>query len=446
MKRILCMVLAILMFGFAANAEEFHMVFYGDWNEINKASYQEELAEVFHSVYPRLYARWGRETAPRLVYFEAASEGDVSVAASYLNYVVLNTEYANRAPYDLGYFAHELTHTVQGYNGRINYGGDAWWVENMANYGRFRYFHWTDAKWMEPSSIDPDDWMDWGYTPYGNCQWFFAYMDDRYPTVIDENGTMHYGLIDAIHRLIYTNEGEMLNDNPYLPETPINRLVNDITSYESIDALRLRFAEELREGTWSFNGFSKYKDNFLTENLNGIQNPEYPSWEEAIHTRSSAEPMAAVTEGENLCLHAGCVEVSGFVNEYEAPEMLTDGDPYTKWCSTSHSVSSMKYAMDGAGQWIVLDLGEEKEFDTYTVLNTKTVESYYGNMVSWELMASSDGVEWRCVDYQTDCNLDMVSFHVGMQKARYLLLKAYRPDDGEVGTIRLYELMLFKMG
>ena len=40
--------------------------------------------------------------------------------------------------------------------------------------------------------------------------------------------------------------------------------------------------------------------------------------------------------------------------------------------------------------------------------------------------------------------MDLASFDVGMQRARYLLLKAYDPDDAQVGTIRLYELMLFK--
>jgi len=444
MKRILCAILAILLIPLAAGAEELHIVFHGDWDQIQKEDYQEQMADLFETTYPRLYARWGTEDSPTTIYCKADAGDHSGVAYSYGQHVVVAVDYANSMPYDRGFFSHELVHCIQAYSGKLSYDGDAWWTENMANYGRFRYYHWADVSQMEPSSANPEDYMDWGYQPYGNCQWFFAYMDDRYPTAMDDQGQLQYGLIDSIHRLICANEGEELDDNPYLPETPINQLVCALTGYESIDALRLRFAEELREGSWSFSGFGGYEDNFLTEDLENVRNPDYPSWEQAIHRSGSAEAMEAITEGENLCLNASVVEASGFVNEYEAPQLLVDGDFYTKWCSTQSHVSNMKYGMDGTLQWIVLDLGEEKEFDTYTIVNTKTIEPGYGNMVCWELLTSLDGENWNSVDYQADCDRDMASFDIGLQRARYVLLKAYDPDDGQVGTIRLYELMLFK--
>ena len=64
-------------------------------------------------------------------------------------------------------------------------------------------------------------------------------------------------------------------------------------------------------------------------------------------------------------------------------------------------------------------------------------------MVQWELLLSNDGENWLSVDYQSHCDADQASFEIGPQSARYLLLKIYDPDNGERGTIRLYEFMLF---
>lgn len=443
MQKLFLLLIMLLSIPCMATAEEYHIVFHGDWDQIQKPSYQEEMAEMFEMSYPRLHARWGMEDAPVTIFLQADAADKESVAYSYGQHVVISVDYANRAPYDFGCIAHELTHCVQGYSGKLIYGGDAWWTENMANYGRFRYYHWADISQMEPSSTLPADWMDWGYAPYGNCQWFFAYMDARYPTMLDAQGQIQYGLIDSIHRLIRANEGELLDDDPYDAHTPINKLVCAITGYESIEALRLRFVRELQEGSWAFTGFEDYQDNFLTENLPGVSNPEYPSWEHAIHRSSESETEEAQTSGENICQGAAIVAASGFVNAFEAPEMLIDGDSNTKWCSTPDHVTNMTHSMDGAKQWIVIDLGAEKQFDTYTILNTQTVEPSYGNMVQWELLVSGDGENWLSVDYQSHCDVDQASFDIGQQSARYLLLKIFDPDNGERGTIRLYEFMLF---
>ena len=75
-------------------------------------------------------------------------------------------------------------------------------------------------------------------------------MDYRYPTRKDAQGQLQYGLIDSIHRLIRSHDGEEpLDDDPYDPQTPINQLVCAITGYESIEALRLRYVQDLQEGT-----------------------------------------------------------------------------------------------------------------------------------------------------------------------------------------------------
>ena len=443
MKKLLWLLVVLLFAPCMAGAEEYHIVFHGDWDHIQKPSYQEEMAEMFKTTYPRLYNRWGMGDAPATILFQADAEDKESVAYSYGNHVVVTVDYANLAPYDLGCIAHELTHCVQGYSGKLNYDSDAWWTENMANYGRFRYYHWADQSQMEPSSTQARDWMDWGYRPYGNCQWFFAYMDDRYPTTLDAQGQLQYGLIDSIHQLIRSNEGPELDDDPFDPSTPFNQRVYAVTGYETMEALRLRFVQELQESTWTFTGFQGYPDNFLTENLPNVPNPQYPSWEQAIHRSGAAPIMDPITQGENLCAGAAILEATGYTNHMEGPELLIDGDFNTKWCCTMDRVTSMKHGMDGAKQWIVIDLGAEKPFNTYTIVNTRKIEPYYGNMVEWELMVSSDGESWHSVDYQSHCDEDLATFYIGEQNSRYLLLKIYNPDNGERGTIRLYEFMLF---
>lgn len=443
MKKLFCALMALLFFASAAIAEEFSLILHGDWDQVKKVVYQREMQDLFESTYPRLYARWGMYDTPTVIYYQADKEEYENVAYSYSNHVVVSVDYANDEPYDLGFFSHELTHCIQGYSGKLIYGGDAWWTENMANYGGFRYYHWADASQLEAEPTDYRDWMDWEYAPYGNCQWFFAYMDDRYPTLMDENGALQYGLIDSVHRLIKANTGEELDDDPYDPETPINKTVYAITGYESFEALRIRFAEELETGAWTFRGFKDYRDNFLTENLPGVENPEYPSYDQAIPKTEKAQSAEEFENAENLLKGAVIVGASGFVNESETPEMLIDGDFRTKWCSTRYHISDTRHLTDGARQWIEIDLGEEKTFNAYAFVNTRYTEPYYGNMVSWELLVSKDGENWLTADRQTWLNKDLISLDIEEHTARYLLLKIHDPDNNEVGTIRLYEMMLF---
>lgn len=223
-----------------------------------------------------------------------------------------------------------------------------------------------------------------------------------------------------------------------------NRIVQEITGFDCIESLRVQFAKELQEGTWTFAGFCAYRDNFLTENLPGVKNPEYPAMAEPAHGQKTAAPIGAITSGNNLCVGASVVAVSGQVNENERAQLLIDGNFRTKWCCTAAAATDHRYNLDGTKQWIILDLGGEKEFNTYTIMNTKTVESSYGNMTRWELLTSNDGETWTSVDYQPDCDQNSASFRIGRQSARYVMLRIYDPDDSQAGTIRLYEFMLYQ--
>ena len=74
----------------------------------------------------------------------------------------------------------------------------------MANYGGFRYFHWSNPKYVQIYEATDTSLQDWGYQQYRNNKWFFAYMDSKYPTRKNADGTLKLGLIDSINKLIIT--------------------------------------------------------------------------------------------------------------------------------------------------------------------------------------------------------------------------------------------------
>jgi hypothetical protein len=319
----------------------------------------------------------------------------------------------------------------------------AWWTENMANYGGFRYFHWSNPKYVQIYEASDTSLQDWGYEQYGNNKWFFAYMDYKYPTTKDASGNIKYGLIDSINKLIKDNStGSAYTDDPYLSGSPFNNVVKEITGYDTIEELRLKYVEELQNGTWTFTGFADYSDNWITEDIEGVDNPDYPTIQEKTHgTNTASQLSSAVTSGTNLCSTASVYDCSGYTNANESPEKLIDGNLSTKWCATTSSVTNPTYKLSGVAHWIMLDLGEEKEFNTYTLYNTQTKEGY-GNMTEWEVLTSNDAKTWTSVDYQPSNNSSIASFNVGSQKARYIFLKVFTPDDG-TGTLRLYEFQLY---
>lgn len=422
---------------------DYKLLYTGDWDLITAEGYQDSLTRLFYNSYPKIYARFATGSEPKTITFEADKSYD-GVAYALGTKIVVSVDYANANPQDIGFFSHEITHTAQQYGNNLNYGDDAWWTENLANYGGFRYFHWSDAEYVQVYTADDASLQDWGYQAYGNNKWFFAYMDAKYPTTKDANGKLTYGLIDSINRLVKQNTGAQLNDDPYDTTSRFNQVVKKVTGYDCMEDLRLQYVKELKKGTWAFEGFGAYTDNFITENLPNVENPVYPMISEAVHGDKTAKAESAVTTGDNLCDGATIYKVSGQVNNSERAALLIDGNANTKWCSTTGSVSNQQYSLDGTRQWVILDLGGEKQFNTYTILNTQTVEPGYGNMTEWELLVSNDGETWTSVDYQPSCNRAKASFNIGNQSARYVMLRIYNPDDSQVGTVRLYEFMLFQ--
>ena len=173
-----------------------------------------------------------------------------------------------------------------------------------------------------------------------------------------------------------------------------------------------------------------------------INGSEYPMVGEKIHgNKTAAQLNNTVSDGTNLCLNGKVYECSGYTNDNESADKLIDGKLDTKWCATSSNVTSGEYSLNGVKHWVKIDLGKEQEFNTYTIYNTKSKEGF-GNATEWEILISNNNNDWTSVDYQASNNSAVASFNIGNQKARYVMIKVFTPDDG-VGTLRLYDFQLY---
>lgn len=415
---------------------EYEAIFTGDWDQVTATNYKKNLKDLFYQVYPRQYTRWGTGSEPKRM-FIVADKGYDGVAYTMGNSIVISVDWMNSNPVGIGYFSHELTHAAQQY-GNVTSSGSAWWVENMANYGGFRYYHWATEDNVQVYQASDTSLQDWGYQAYGNNKWFFAYMDAKYPTTKSSDGTVKLGLIDSINNMLKTNKGTKYDDNPKDTSTPWSKLVYQITGYDCIESLRLKYVEELKNGTWAFTGFRYYQDNWITEGIAGVDNPTYPMIGPKTHgSKKAAKLDTAVTSGNNLCSGASILHTSGQTNVNEAAEKLIDGNLDTKWCSRSSSESTFNGVMHS----VKIDLGSKKTFNTYTIYNTQSKENF-ANASEWEILVSEDGKTWTSVDYQNNNNNSVSSYNIGTQTARYVQIKIFNPGDS-AGTIRLYEFQLY---
>ena len=309
----------------------------------------------------------------------------------------------------------------------------------MANYGGFRYFHWGySTKFVQIYNMSDQSLQDWGYQAYGNNKVFFAYLDSMWPTTKNEDGTLKYGLIDSINRMIKDSE-VMLNDNPRTKGSTFNNKVKEVTGYDTVEDLRKDYEKKLENGEWEFIGFRDYVDNFLTEDIEGVPNPTYPMREPVKKgDKTNAVLSSPVTEGSNIAKGATIVSSSG-QRPTNPVENVLDGKLDTMWYAPSGASGDHKYELGSYQHELVIDLGEKKSFNTYTLVNAG--KSF--NTREWEILISDDGKTWTSVDYQKDMNQEQVSVNVGDQSARYVMLRVYASDKGAGKILRLHEFMLF---
>ena len=414
----------------AAGEDDIRLVFAGEWDSIADKEYKVRLENLFYSFYPVILRRWGIGGEPHTITFTAEHDPE-GVAYCSGSDIGLSIEYANEEPDDIGFFAHELTHAVQHYDTDLD-----WWTEGMASYGGFRYFHWAHEDTVSLIDQYGQGIAEWNYEPYGNCILFFAYLDYNYPTVRNADGTIRYGLIDSVNRAV--RAGEIDSDSGQDdPSSSFNRVVRKVTGVDTIEEIRQTYVEECMSGSWVFSGFGDYQDNFITEDLI----TSYPSLRAADLSnvpRAERSDTVLVFE-DNVIEGASVVRSSGYINDHEQDAFICDGDTGTKWCAESGDVTDYAYIADGVTHFIVLDLKGDKTFNAYTVYNAGTLEDADYNTVSWELLASDDGITFTPVDCQEGNGEDIASFVTGETHARYVMLKVFTPDSG-VGTVRIYEL------
>ena len=77
--------------------------------------------------------------------------------------------------------------------------------------------------------------------------------------------------------------------------------------------------------------------------------------------------------GDNLCLKATIVGTSGYINDDEAVQFMLDGSTDTKWCATEGNIELTDHNDEmlakGIYHWAIIDFGEAKTFDKYTMIN-----------------------------------------------------------------------------
>ncbi len=412
---------------------EYKLLYAGDWDLITAKGYQDSLTKLFYNSYPKLYARWGTGSEPKTVTF-VADKGYDGVAYSSGRQVVVSVDYANANPRDIGFFSHEITHQVQQY-----WFSSSWWTENMANYGGFRYFHWSDAEYVQLyKDANQSDLYDWNWQPYGDgSKWFLAYLDEHWPTGKNADGSLNLGLIDTINKEIKSGRLTGQSDDPKDPNNTFNKIVKEITGFDCMEDIRVQYAAEFKSGAWDFKGFGNYTDNFLTENLPNVENSVYPMVTDPLHGNKSATAENAVVNDSNLCLNASIYGRSGVASVRMSAEKMIDGNTDTKWSVETCELNA--YTLDGALQWIIVDLGEVKTFSKYTMISGASTP-----LAEWGIFISEDAKHWTSVDYQNGNEQASASYAIGETSARYVLIRIYNSGDTNKSAVKIAEFGLYE--
>lgn len=401
------------------------------WELISDPAYWKEIEETFYTVYPRLWARWGGGVIQRDISVCAGRDlmisggGEAWMWTRYQTFddakrvwerdIEVNAKLKDKpaAPP----FAHELGHVVQSYRDLKS----SWWIETMASYARYRYFYYADegALAREPSNyIQANDpgLRNWRFEVNEYSFWFYAYMDSKYPTT-----PQGYGLLDSIHYAM--RAGEITNDAPNDPS--LNAVVKRITGFDTIEQLRQQYVRELDAGTWTFNGFAGYRDNYITENLPNVPNPTYPE-----------------VENFNLCTGAYTYSVTGEASAKTAGNNLVDGDKSTRWEAARKDIT------DGSeNHALCITLCKPVTFDTYTLSHAGSQGNREQNTVSWKLRYYDiQTKKWKLLDEVAGNTQDVSTRNVAQVHAQNLWLEILNPSGSGDGTVCLYELELYNRG
>lgn len=257
----------------SAEKTDTKLLFEGSWHLVSDDGYTTELEQMFFDLFPRLCRRFGYSTDTTVTFVADPSfNGD---AYSVGNKIIVSPTYVNENDDSILGFAKEIAKITLDFG---DFSSD-WYVENLASYAAFRYYSWAqaDRDKLVVYSTESDKVLDWGYTPYGSCEWFFAYVDKLYPTLED------VGLIDGINAAI--RSGRLKSDSEQKhPSSELSAVISEITGgkFSSIEELRVKYAADVEDYLrtngkkgWIFDGFRDFADNAITENIDGVTDPLY---------------------------------------------------------------------------------------------------------------------------------------------------------------------------
>ncbi len=458
----------------------------GCWEKVKDPDYLDKIIYEFYACYPQILARFavkGDEPTAITVYIEDtdgvawASDNRIGIGLGWVN--ESDTHEFN----EIGFLSHELGHSAQQFAGKLNYGEDtrydlngdgvidykgeevdgdeeweAWFTEQMASYAGLRYYHWgTLPEAVDLEKLTPEHNYYFNWAGYGNCGVFFAYVDWHYPT-IDKNGNGKVddgerGVIDSLYWLI-KNSNKLLYDNPYDPDIPFNQTIREATGgkYANFPEIYEDFVADMKSGAWVFTGFSDYQDNWLSENIPGVENPDYPVYKPAVPGDVTNEALlqtdvtadtVVLPKGDNIASGATVVQYSGKHSENEGIEALFDGKLDTCWRAMS-SECSAEYLLMNLSHGFVIDLGEIRTFDTYAMVNAGITKPDSANTYTWEILISDDGKNFTSIDYQKSKAADVVTVDVGTQSARYIEVRIYQTSMANSGTVWINEMTFVK--
>ena len=440
----------------------FQLVFTGEWGLIEDESYFDKFIDIFYHTYPKLFARFcvlGSEKRTVTLFVDKNYDGVASQSGGRVKY---SANYLNNDSDRVGSFSHEITHTAEGYGGKLAYGGKDltykdpttgevlkygnFFTENLANYGRLRYFEWSySPQFFTTYDLKNDSGLwNWGYGEYGmGGALFLAWLDWNYPT-LDKNSdgkitVDEYGAVDFLNYTIKTAT-EKLSDNPYDASSPFNKALSKATGgkFATYEEARQQYEADCKSGAFTFNGFSDYPDNFITENLPGVSENAYFK-EGEVKPSDKTNPLreVAMTTGDNLCVGARIRTYASGAMGVNAIEHLIDGDLETRYQAKR---SDKLYKLNKISNEIVIDLGKETVFDTYTIV-------FYGQQANYiakdfEIMVSNDGGNFTAVDTRLNNTTATVSVTFDEVSARYVKIRLFNPD-AQAGITRICEFMLF---
>lgn len=408
----------------------FQVIFEGDWSVVPK-SFKDALEEEFYTVYPRLWARWGAAETSKHIKVWMTPKAEIDGNAGLTSYpydslrhqntleIRLSLEYLSEHLDNREVFAHEMTHAAT----RNSTHKSVWLRECLADYGAFRYAAWADDKYVCAEFLyqtDDQALRDWYYKAYGDSMWFFAWLDQKYPTT-----KTSYGLLDSIFLAIQKDQ-VTTDGGTDQSDADFNAVVKQVTGYSNIEQLRQKYVAELNNGTWTFNGFAGFPDNYITENLPGVPNPTYPS-----------------ANGLNLCIDAHTYSASGERSKSLEANNLVDGDRSTKWQAAKSDVKEPSKLWTGVQHSVCVSLGKKMTFNSYTIYHGGSQEDGTGNTKAWRIRYYDDQQEkWVILDEVKDNTQSVTTRTFKPVTARSLWLEILDPGTGD-GTVNLYELELY---